>query len=236
MPSNLINGTLAGDGFSAAVATWYGSPTGSGSACGFANDVVNDPYYGMISAGNQNIFRSGAGCGTCYMVKCTQSPYCSGSPITVTITDECPGKCNNEAFHFDLSGKAFGYLAKKGQGDALRKLGRINIQYSRVRCFYKSNIAVKIDSGSNPNYLAFAVENMNGDGEIGYIEITPSGRGSLVMRRDWGETWKVNVPSGVRGPFSVKLTDVHSRSVYADRVIPIDWVAGRTYYSKVNFS
>ncbi|KAH6783060.1 hypothetical protein C2S52_008019 [Perilla frutescens var. hirtella] len=149
------NGTLAGDGFSPAVATWYGSPYGSGSvggACGLGNDVENFPYYGMISAGNQNIFRSGAGCGSCYMVKCTENPHCSGSPITVTVTDECPGSCNDEAFHFDLSGKAFGYLAKNGEG-----------------CYYKSKIALKIDLGSNPYYLAFTVENVNGDGEIGFI-------------------------------------------------------------------
>lgn len=40
-----------------------------GGACGLENDVVNYPYSGMISAGNNNIFRSGAGCGTCYMVR-----------------------------------------------------------------------------------------------------------------------------------------------------------------------
>lgn len=98
-PSELgLNATLAGVGFSSAVATWYGSPTGAGSgtyysifsiscskiyfffwlinvyfvvvggACGFENDVQNAPYYGMISAGNSRIFRSGAGCGTCYTV------------------------------------------------------------------------------------------------------------------------------------------------------------------------
>lgn len=49
----------------------------------------------------------------------------------MTITDECPGLCNNEPFHFDLSGKAFGYLAKPGREEELRKAGRINIQYTR---------------------------------------------------------------------------------------------------------
>ncbi|KAG6435435.1 hypothetical protein SASPL_100309 [Salvia splendens] len=179
-----VNATLNRVGFLPAAATWYGNPTGAGSggACGLENDVINAPYHGMISAGNGNLFRSGAGCGTCYMVKCIDNPSCSGSPIHVTITDECPGLCNNEPFHFDLSGKAFGSLAKPGHEDQLRNAGRINIQYTRVRCHYKAHIAVKIDSGSNPYYLAMAVENVNGDGEIDRIEIL--GQGLQIAAQD----------------------------------------------------
>ncbi|KAK4435951.1 putative expansin-B14 [Sesamum alatum] len=96
---NNCESTTLSDG----VATWYGSPTGfgSGGGCGFENDVGNAVYNGMIAAGNNNIYKSGKGCGACYQVKCTEHPSCSGSPITITITDECPGECNNEAFHFD---------------------------------------------------------------------------------------------------------------------------------------
>ncbi|XP_057803728.1 expansin-B4-like [Salvia miltiorrhiza] len=237
MPSELGNATLAA--FSTAVATWYGSPTGAGSggACGFENDVINAPYYGMISAGNQKIFRSGAGCGTCYSIKCSENPSCSGAPISVTITDECPGACNNEPFHFDLSGKAFGSLAKRGQADALRKAGRINVQYTRIRCRYKSNIAFKIDKGSNPFYLSFAVEDVNGDGELAGVAILPQGWKSWApMQRVFGETWKFDVPSAAAGPYSVRLTDSTRTSVVARNVIPVNWAPQKTYYSIVNFA
>lgn len=64
-------------------------------------------------------------------VKCTENVECSGYPVPITITNECPGACNDQHFHFDLSYKAFRLLAKRGQGFALQKHGIINIQYRR---------------------------------------------------------------------------------------------------------
>lgn len=39
-----------------------------GGACGLAADVKEDPYFAMIAAGSNKIFKGGAGCGTCYEV------------------------------------------------------------------------------------------------------------------------------------------------------------------------
>ncbi|KAG6389776.1 hypothetical protein SASPL_151250 [Salvia splendens] len=145
-----------------------------GGACGLGYDIENDPYYGFISAGNNKLFQSGAGCGACYERLFKKS-------IRVTITDECPGSCNDDDIHFDLSGKAFGALAYPGQEYNLRNAGRISLQYRSLRpwlvcvcvqCHYNFKIAVKTNSVYNPYCLAMTVENVNGDGEIDRIEST----------------------------------------------------------------
>ena len=64
-------------------------------------------------------------------MKCLYNNECSKNAIKVTITDECPGSCNDDGIHFDLSGKAFGALAYSGQEYNLRNAGKISIQYRR---------------------------------------------------------------------------------------------------------
>ncbi|MQM05435.1 hypothetical protein Taro_038247 [Colocasia esculenta] len=232
------NATLAaGGGWSPAGATWYGNANGFGSdggACGYGKTVGQPPFSSMISAGGPSLFKSGKGCGACYQVKCTSHPTCSGNPVTVVITDECPGgPCVAESVHFDLSGTAFGAMARPGQADQLRSAGRIPIEFVRTRCNYPGwKIAFRIDAGSNPFFLAVLIEFENGDGDISAVQLfqDKSGSGS-PMQQLFGAVWKVNSGPALRAPFSFRLTTSSGRSVFARNVIPAGWRPGATFWS-----
>ncbi|CAA7050669.1 unnamed protein product [Microthlaspi erraticum] len=228
-------------GWGNAGVTWYGEPEGAGStggACGYGPAVANPPFNAMISAGGPSLFNNGIGCGTCYQILCTGNPACSTRPITVTITDECPGgPCASEPVHFDLSGKSIGALAKPGQGNQLRAAGVLRVGYRRARCLYKgTTIAFRMDAGANPYYVAFIVEYENGDGDLASVEIQPAGGGFIAMQEMRSAVWKVNSGSPLRGPFNIRLTSRESRKVVvAQAVIPANWQPDQTYRSVVNF-
>ncbi|KAL0666136.1 hypothetical protein Bca4012_028840 [Brassica carinata] len=223
-------------------ATWYGEPEGAGStvggACGYGVAVANPPLYAMVSAGGPSLFNNGKGCGTCYQIMCTGNPACSGSPITVTITDECPGgPCVSEPVHFDLSGKAMGALAKPGQAAQLRSAGPVSVSYRRAACLYQgTEIAFHVDAGSTPFYVAFVVEYENGEGDLASVEIQPASGGFMPMQEMRSAEWKLNSGGPLSGPFNIRLTSGESRKVVvAQAVIPADWKPDQTYRSIVNF-
>ncbi|KAJ9561335.1 hypothetical protein OSB04_006495 [Centaurea solstitialis] len=227
-------------GFFPALATWYGDPhgAGSGGACGWANDVQKPPFSAMIAAGNANLFLKGKGCGNCYQVLCTRYPYCSRNPVTITITDECPGLCNRVPFAFDLSGTAFGLMSSPGQADNLRNLGQVDVQFRRVACNYgTTTIAFKIDAKTNPYWFAMAIEFCEGDGALNSVEVAPFGSPHFRwMLNTWGAVWTAHIDPSFRGPFSFKLTSRRNEVVVAHHAVPYGFVPGQTYYSQVNFN
>ncbi|XP_057980198.1 expansin-B15-like [Malania oleifera] len=224
-------------------ATWYGGANGDGSdggACGYGNAVGQAPFSSMIAAGGPSIYDSGKGCGACYEVKCTANAACSGNPVTVVITDDCPG-CDSSQAHFDLSGTAFGAMAvSNDRRDNLRNAGVLPIQYRRVACNYPGkSVTFHVDAGSNPNYFATLIEYEDGDGDLASVDLREAGGSGtwLSMQESWGAVWKLNSGSTLQPPFTIRLTSGESgKTLVASNVIPTGWQAGQTYRSLVNFN
>jgi hypothetical protein len=225
---------------SAATASWYGNPYGSGTdggGCGYQDAVGKAPFNSMVSAGGPSIYKGGRGCGACYQIRCTSNELCSGNPVTVVITDECPG-CYDDTAFFDMSGTAFGSLSKSFSSDQFRNLGRIKVDYRRVPCNYAGiNLTFRIDSGSNPYYLAVLVEYEAGDGDMTLLEVMPNpGSGWAPMTPSWGVVWKYQGDSSMPGPFSFRITTSSGQILVAENAVPAGWQPGQTYVSAVNFA
>ncbi|KAE8818440.1 triticum beta-expansin [Hordeum vulgare] len=242
----LLNATAVSIGQSGvARATWYGAPNGAGpydngGACGFKN-VNRYPFMAMTSCGNQPLFKDGKGCGACYKIKCTKHKACSGRQETVMITDM--NYYPVAPYHFDLSGTAFGKLAKPGRNDELRHAGIIDIQFTRVACEFPGlKVGFHVEEGSNAVYMAILVEYENGDGDVVQVDLMESGRGRrgggrwTRMRESWGSIWRLDSNHRLQAPFSIRIRNESGKTLVARNVIPKNWRPNTFYRSIVQYS
>ncbi|KAL6649028.1 hypothetical protein ACP70R_013252 [Stipagrostis hirtigluma subsp. patula] len=237
-PGPNITATFGGNWLTAK-ATWYGKPTGAGpddngGACGY-KDVDKPPFSGMLACGNQPIFKDGFGCGSCFEIKCEKPVECSNKPITIFITDMNYEKI--APYHFDLSGTAFGKMAKGGLEEKLRKAGELELQFRRVKCKYPggAKIAFHIEKGSNPNYLALLVKNVAGNGNIVEVDVKDKGGEFQPMKHSWGAIFRLDTPKPLKGPLSIRLTTEGGGKLVQDDVIPVGWKADTLIMSKIQF-
>ncbi|KQJ97767.1 expansin-B3 [Brachypodium distachyon] len=222
-------------------ATWYGAPTGAGpdddgGACGFKN-VNQYPFSAMTSCGNEPLFKDGKGCGSCYQIRCINDQSCSGSPETVVITDMNYYPVSK--YHFDLSGTAFGALAKPGLNDKLRHSGIIDIQFKRVPCNFPGlKVTFHVEQGSNPVYFAVLVEYEDGDGDVVQVDLMEANSGGAwtPMRESWGSIWRLDSGHRLQAPFSLRITNESGKTLVADKVIPANWAPSAVYRSFVQYS
>ncbi|KAL6291317.1 hypothetical protein ACE6H2_008827 [Prunus campanulata] len=198
-------------------ATWYGSPDGAGSdggSCGYGNLVSQPPFSSMITGIGPSLYKSGKESGACYQ----------------------------EPAHFDLSGTAFGAMARPGQQEKLRDAGVLQIQFARVACDYSGKtIAFQVDQGSNSNYFAAVIEFEEGDGDLAGVELkeassSDGGDEWRAMQQSWGAVWKLDAGAELHPPLSIRLTSQYSaQTLLAKDVIPVGWKPGATYRSLVNY-
>lgn len=184
---------------------------------------------------------------------------CSGKPVTVTITDECPA-CS-EGVHFHMSETAFGAMAKHGHAQQLLLAGgednvppfpihyrryihpslfntsKFNITFDlcRVDCNHRGlNIVLRVDPRSVLSNLLLAVEVENKEVHIKKVDWK---QGKYWYRMDslGGGKWYFVAGDPLSGPMTFNLTTPAGNTITAKNVIPKDWQPGSVYRAIVNF-
>ncbi|XP_065862480.1 expansin-A7 [Euphorbia lathyris] len=221
-------------------ATFYGDESASettGGACGYGNLMQNG--YGTDTAAlSTTLFNNGYGCGTCYQIKCVQSPWCFNNVpfTTVTATNLCPpnwnedsnngGWCNPPRTHFDMSKPAFMKIAQW-------KAGIIPVMFRRVPC--KPIGGVRFAFQGNGYWLLVYVMNVGGGGDIANMWVKGSKTGWISMTHNWGASYQAFAT--LKGQsLSFKLTSYTSKeTIFAWNLAPANWNVGLTYKANVNF-
>ncbi|TKY55504.1 Expansin B1 [Spatholobus suberectus] len=215
-------------------ATFYSTPDGYGTptgACGFGEyGRKMDGYDGRVS-GVSGLWNNGAGCGTCYWVRCNMPNVCDVKGVYLTVTDQGYG----DRTDFVMSLRAFTKLGVNDNAAAeLKKLGTVDIEYARVPCTFDGNILFHIqETSSNPGYFAMVILDVNGIHDVTAVEMWQmESRQWKPLNRNYGAVFDFpNPPSGeIRLRFMVSgMSDWVDPKI----VIPSNWKPGATYTTNV---
>ncbi|RDX71116.1 Expansin-like B1 [Mucuna pruriens] len=209
----------------------YGTPTG---ACGFDEYGRRMNWYDGSVAGVSGLWRNGAGCGTCYQVKCLIPKLCDVNGAYLAVTDQGYGDNTD----FVMSPRAFSKLGiNKAASAELKKYGTVDIEYKRVPCTYTGNVLFHIkETSTNPGYFALVILNVNGIHDVTAVEMWQMESGQWKpLNRNYGAVFDFpNPPSGeIRLRFQVSgLYEWVDPKI----IIPSNWKAGDTFVTKVQLN
>jgi hypothetical protein len=206
---------------------------GYAGSCGFkdlsrALGGMQESKYGPhFAAASEKIYKSGAGCGACFELKCIGNPVCTKDSVVVTITDSCPFKgneqwCGPDKNHFDLSGRTFSKLV------STMAAGHFALQWRRTPCKRSGPPVISIEG--NRFWQSIRALNLADGGTYDSLLIRGAGAGGYTpLRRDWGTSF---VHEGeITAPISVKLQGTEGELELSD-CIPGGWITGSEYACK----
>jgi hypothetical protein len=189
------------------------------------------PYGPLFFAGSPLLYRGGAGCGSCYEIRCVDNDACTGRSIVVTMTDFCPTEgnlpwCAPDKVHFDLSGYAMAQIVDNVA------VGTTPIEYRRVPCPREGPAVVGVVG--NPYWLEISVMNLAHWGSYNAMCVKDAGGVWKDLKRDWGTNFVVN--EQLRGNISVQISDSESGDmVTLEDCIPEGWTTGNSFACQVNY-
>jgi expansin (peptidoglycan-binding protein) len=188
-------------------ATWY-TATGATGACLMPYDAVPQGYYAAM---NEEDYRNAAACGTCVHVD-----Y-QGKSLDLMIVDECPYQGNEQwcgpgGHHLDMSPAAFSFFAPESQGVLA------SLTWSYVPCAVTGPLHYTFKAESSQYWVEVLVT--NAPYEITKVEVEqPDGSQLALVRQTYNE-WQAANGLGGPGPYTFRVTDIHSNSV-VDTGIPL---------------
>ncbi|GER42379.1 expansin-like family protein [Striga asiatica] len=202
-------------------------PLNSG-ACGYGS-LATGFNGGRIAAAAPSIYKNGAGCGACFLIRCKHGKICKEKGTPIIVTD----RNTDNRTDFVLSNRAFLAMANKGYGNDLLKLGLADVEYKRIPCDYKKqNLSIRVEESSQKlEYLAIKFLHQGGQTEIVTADVASVGSSSWTyLTRLYGAVWNTSrVPAGALQIRFVVTAGYDGKWYWAKQALPKDWKNGATY-------